>query len=389
MNKKEWFSKWIGAFLFGTLLITVYKTFDNLTNIYEAIMRILGLFTPFIIGFTLAFFLYPACCKVELLYGKCKPEPIRRHKRTLGILTVYFIFLALLVLVIAYVLPMISSSVADLIKNIPMYMESIREFLEGLKEDGGMFAKLDVDQIMQSINLERLIEYFLFRDVSQYIEGFRGVTSTLMSWFMGIVVCAYTLLEKDSLFGTVKRICGKLFRRTRMEGVSAYLHKISSIFYSFFFGKMVESLLVGAIGTAGFYLLGVPFPFLMGIILTLFNMIPYFGPIIGAVPILLVTLLMADPMLALWTGIFILVLQQLDGIYIGPKVLGNSVGISPFWIIFAILIGGGLFGIWGMVIGVPLVAVLRMLLNDYLDDGRINATAETAPEHRPNEQEAK
>lgn len=375
MNKKEWFSKWLGVFIFGVALITVYKTFDNFSNIFATIGYFLGLFTPFIIGFVLAFFLYPGCVKMERLYAKAKPAIVHTHSRGLGILTVYFAFVALLVVGIAYLLPKLSASVADIIKNMPVYVENLRSYLEALRAQGGIFESINVDQIMGVFKPETLLDNFLFRNLDQYVAGFRGVTSTLMSWFMGIVVCAYTLLEKDSLFRIVKRIFGKFIKPETMIGISAYIHKISSIFYDFFFGKMKESLIVGVIGTIGFYVLGVPFPLLMGIVLTLFNMIPYFGPIIGAVPILFVTLLMGDVMQTVWVGVFILVLQQFDGIYIGPKIVGNSVGISPFWVIFAILIGGGLFGVWGMVAGVPLVAVLRMLLLDYLDDGKINVSA--------------
>lgn len=370
--KREWLSKWLGVFIFGVALITVYKTFDNITHIFAVLGRMLGLFTPFILGFLLAFFLYPGCVKLEKLYGKAHNGWLRTHKRTLGILTVYFAFLLLLLLAIAYLLPKLSASLADLINNLPMYLSSMRSMLEDLKQNVSLFSNLDVDQIMDTFKIESLLQNFLSSGLDSYIAGFKGVTTTLMSWFMGIVICAYTLLEKNALFGITRRIFGKLFSPRLMDGISAYLHKISCIFYDFFFGKMVESLIVGLIGTIGFYLLGVPFALLMGIVLTLFNMIPYFGPIIGAVPIVLVSLFMGDVMKALWVGIFILCLQQLDGIYIGPRILGNSVGVSPFWVIFAILIGGGLFGLWGMLFGVPLIAVVRMLILDYLDDGKLD-----------------
>ena len=133
-------------------------------------------------------------------------------------------------------------------------------------------------------------------------------------------------------------------------------------------------MIVGIIAIIGFSALNVPFALLMGVCIMLFNMIPYFGPIIGAIPVILVTLLVRDVYAAIWTGVFILVLQQIDANVIGPKILSNSVGVSPFWVIFAILVFGGLFGMWGMIIGVPAIAAIRMLLLDYLDDGKLNGT---------------
>ena len=108
-------------------------------------------------------------------------------------------------------------------------------------------------------------------------------------------------------------------------------------------------------------------------------MIPYFGPFIGAVPVVLITLLVKDLYAGIWTALFIFLLQQFDGIWLGPKILGGSVGISPFWVIFAILIFGNIFGIWGMIFGVPMIAAIRMLAEDYIDDGKLNLTNSLQP----------
>ncbi|MGN1059198.1 MAG: AI-2E family transporter, partial [Clostridia bacterium] len=203
------------------------------------------------------------------------------------------------------------------------------------------------------------------------VKGFTGVLS---NWIMGIVVCAYTLLERDSLFKLVRVVCGLFMKESTMDTAGQYIHRISAIFYQFFFGKMVDSLIIGILAIIGFSLLRVPYAALLGIIVMVFNMIPYFGPIIGAVPAVLITLLVKDVYLAIWTALFILVLQQFDGIWLGPKILGGSVGVSPFWVIFAIVVFGGLFGIWGMIFGVPIIAAIQMLAGDYLDDGKLNLT---------------
>ena len=129
----------------------------------------------------------------------------------------------------------------------------------------------------------------------------------------------------------------------------------------------------------GFLILGAPYAALMAVIVMVFNMIPYFGPFIGAVPPVLVTLLVQGIYPAIWIALFIFLLQQFDGIVLGPKILGNSVGVSPFWVIFAIMIFGGWFGISGMIFGVPLIAAIRMLTTDLLDDAKMNMSASAVP----------
>ena len=374
MEKKHNWPRWLGAFLFAVGVITVYKTFDNLTNVFNAFMQFLGLLTPFIIGFTLSFFLYPACLKVESWLDHSNQKLVQKHSRTISILSVYFAFVAVLVVCLVGVVPNLSNSLADLLKRLPGYMEEIKVFLVNITSEGGLLEKVNLDEVINAISVENIVNSLSLTNIWQYVEGVKGVTSTLMSWFMGIVVCAYTLLERDSLFKMLRRVFGIFMRQETMDKVGFYVHQISAIFYKFFFGKAIDSLLIGIIAMIGFYFLGVPFAMLMGIFIMIFNMIPYFGPIIGAVPVVGITLVVTDVYKAIWTALFILVIQQFDAIVLGPKILGNSVGVSPFWVIFAIVVFGGLFGVWGMVFGVPAVAAIRMLLLDYLVDGKLNGT---------------
>ena len=380
MEHKHSWPKWLSAFLFAVAVITVYKTFDNLSNVFGTIRYVIGLLTPFTIGIGLAFFLYPGCRKLESLLARSRYPKIAGAKKGLSILVVYTGFLLILFIGISTLMPRLSASVADLVMRLPGYMEEISRFLRSLAEPGGLLEMIDVEQLIQMISFENIYELLFRGDWGQYMEGVKGVTSTLMSWFMGIIICAYTLLERDSLFRMGRKLFGVFMKQETMNKAGFYIHEISSIFYKFFFGKAVDSLIIGIIAIIGFSLLDVPFALLMGVCIMLFNMIPYFGPIIGAVPVVLVTLLVKDVYAAVWTALFILVLQQVDANILGPKILSNSVGVSPFWVIFAILIFGGLFGVWGMIIGVPAVAAIRMLLLDYLDDGRLNGSKKATEE---------
>jgi len=370
-NSSYW-KKWLAAFIFGVALITVYKTFDNLSKIFALLKQIISLFTPFIIGFILAFFLYPLTQKLETKLSGCKKEILVKHKRTISVLTVYFSFIALLGLAISFILPSLSASLAEFLRKLPEYIAQLEIFAADMVKEGGILEKLHLDEWVQSLNFRSIMEKTLSKDVWSYVEGVRGITSTLMAWLMGIVICAYTLLERKSLLRIVKVVVGFFVKKETLNTLGNYTARISSIFYKFFFGKMVDSLIIGAIAIIGFILLDVPYAVLMGVIVMVFNMIPYFGPFIGAVPPILVVLFSSGFYPALWIALFIFILQQFDGIWLGPKILGDSVGVSPFWVIFAILIFGGIFGFWGMLFGVPMIAAIRMLAGDYLDDGKLN-----------------
>ncbi len=376
MDKKDFYwKKWLGAFLFGVALITVYKTFDNLSRIAEALYGFVGLLTPFTIGFILAFFLYPATVSLEAQLAKCKRPGILKRKKTISILTVYFGFIAIVLIAIGVILPRLSVSMADFLKRIPDYVNQLGQFAEKLTAEGGMLESLQLKESIESFNAKNLLQGLFMQDAWGYVEGVKGFTGALSSWFMGVVVCAYTLLERDSLFRIIRVFFGLFMKESTMDTVGSYISRISTIFYKFFFGKMIDSLIIGCMAIVGFYFLGVPFPALLGITIMLFNMIPYFGPIIGAVPVVLITLLVKDIYAAVWTSLFILALQQFDGIWLGPKILGGSVGVTPFWVVFAIVVFGGLFGIWGMIFGVPMIAAIQMLAEDYLDDRKLNLTA--------------
>lgn len=373
MDKNGFYwKKWLGAFLFGVALITVYKTFDNLTEIFKTISGIISLFTPFIIGFILAFFLYPATLSVERKLSGSKKKWIVKHKKTVSVLSVYFSFVALIVLAFSVILPRLSASVTDFFMKLPEYLTEIELFMGSISKEGGILERFHLDGLVESFDIKAIMQSIFMQDAWSYVKGFKDVTDVLMDWLMGIVICAYALLEKESLFRLIRALFGLVMKQNTMDRVGAYVGKISGIFYKFFFGKMIDSFVIGILALIGFTILKVPYGALMAVVVMVFNMIPYFGPFIGAIPAVLVSLLVGGIYPAIWTTLFIFVLQQFDGIWLGPKILGNSVGVSPFWVIFAILIFGGMFGIWGMIFGVPAIAALRMLMSDYMDDGKLN-----------------
>jgi len=371
-KRKEW-TKYISIFLLGAALIIFYKTFDNLRSVLSAIGDFIALLTPFIIGFILAFFLYPATANLEKKLAKAKPAFLVKHKKTISILAVYFGFLAVLGVAIGFVFPRLSAGVADLIKKLPVIVNDLIAFADGLMRDGGLLEKLPLESWLAAVDFQGILSNIFMQDAWSYVEGVKGVTSAASSFLIGLVVCLYTLLERDNLFRLTRRFFGLFMKEESMAVAKAYIGHISSIFYRFFYGMMIDSLIVGIIAAIGFALFRIPYAPILGAVMMIFNMIPYFGPIIGAIPAVLIAAISQGLYPALWVALFILILQQVEGNIIAPRILGGSVGVSPFWVVFAIVVFGGLFGVWGMILGVPLLAAIRMLARDYLHDKKLDA----------------
>jgi predicted PurR-regulated permease PerM len=245
-QKHNW-SKWIAAFVFAVAVITVYKTFDNITNIFSAIGSFISLITPFIIGIVLAFFLYPACRKLEDVLSRSKYPRIVAAKKGLSVLIVYAAFLLVLILGISLLMPRLSASITEFLKRLPGYMEQIHDYLRSLTLRDNIFGLFDTEEIVNFLSFENLYSMFFRGDWGLYINGVIGVTSTLMSWLMGIIICVYTLLERDSLFRMSRKLAGIFIKEETINKIGFYVHEISSIFYNFFFGKAIDSLIIGII----------------------------------------------------------------------------------------------------------------------------------------------
>ncbi len=376
MDTKGSWKRWIAAFIFAVAVIAVYKAFDNIGNVFNSFYYILELLTPFFIGVALAFFMYPSAKKIEKALGRSRFYKIAKIKHGLSVAIVFLSFLAIVLAIVVFLPPLLSKSSADFAARLPEYLQQIHQFLRSLAKDTGLLHVIDIEQIISYISLENLSSLFLGGDFGQYAESVKGITTTLMSIFMGLIICIYILLERDSLLRMCRKFFGLFIHKEAMENIGFYIQKVSDIFYAFFYSKVIDSLVIGIISAIGFTLLDVPFAIIMAICLALLNLIPYFGPGLGSIPAILVTLLVKDIYAAIWVGIFLLLLLQIDANVIGPKILSHSLGISPFWVIFSILVFGGLFGFWGTVIGVPAIAAIRLFILDYIEDGKISRPPE-------------
>lgn len=351
----------------GVCIIMAVVKIDAVASFFSKVLTILR---PFIWGFAIAYILNPLMGSMERLLSKISRNRLHaRPKRYISILLAYLISLAALFIFFRIVIPQIGQSLSALAKQIPGWLENLRLLALDLidKYDLENLPTATIDKIIATA--EGIVQDFTVKlpaMVPQLLQMTMNLTAGIINVLIGVIISIYLLMEKELFFAHIKKILSALFSSRRVDHVLAITHKSHAIFSGFIIGKLLDSLIIGLLCLFFMTLFHWPYAMLISVIVGVTNVIPYFGPFFGAIPSILI-LLIADPLTALWFAIFILLLQQLDGNVIGPKILGDSTGLSPFWVIFAITVFGSLMGVPGMFIGVPLFAVIYSLVAEFTE----------------------
>lgn len=349
------------TFLVLAALLTLYFVYSDLFAITDFIFSFLGagasILMPFIIGFSIAFLLNPAMLKLEEkadIYIKALADK-DKTKRVLSILITYLVFIGLLVWFLIIVLPQFYQSLMKLLNQLARGYSEYQNEIENIAQALGLGTYLELamlDQVDFSDYTEVITKVLPFILSKAY-----SFTSTVFKFVMGIIISVYVLFDKERFISGGRKIITLITPDKNQERVNIFLTETNHIFKSFFIGKTLDSIIIGLICFVGLIIMKNPYPIVIAVIVGITNMIPYFGPFIGAVPGVAITMIY-DPMMAFWLAIFIFLLQQFDGLILGPKILGDSTGIEPFWVLLAIIVGGALFGVLGMLLGVPVFAVI-------------------------------
>ncbi len=347
---------------FPIIIITIiaYKVMDNLDSVNSAIKMMTSIMVPFIWAFVIAYLVNPI-----LMWMQKKTN----MSRMLVLVLVYFVIISVVVLFFVLAIPSLVANLVEIINQIPTYMTNIDTFITKQESIWQKFGVIDaLESIEASVKKDFTTSNMtkLNSLVSGTLNGVWGFTSGFLKFFIGLIISIYMLHDKEKFEIGIKRFNYAIFDKNTADRFLKVVHDCDKVFSKYIVGKVIDSLIIGMICFVGLLFLKAPYAMLLAIIVGVTNLIPYFGPFIGAIPAVIITLFYS-PITALWVALFILALQQLDGYVIGPKILGDSVGMSPFWIILAIIIGGGLFGVLGMLVGVPVMAVIRNMLEEYID----------------------
>lgn len=366
-KESEW-RRWLLNFSLAVAVIVVYKSFGTLSEVFAWIGGLWKILVPFIIAFAIAYFLNRPVSLLERLFKKIKNPKLKFfHKiaRYLSIGIVYIIFIGLLALLIYAIVPELVSGFLGLWNNASSYFDTASEFLRNLETQYPMLAGFDLGRRLLEW-AENLITSFDMNTLIDTFQSVTGVGSTVVNIILSIFVSIYMISEREKLISAVRRICSLFMQEKTLNAVGNYLVRADKVVYTYFTAQFLDCVLISVFATIVLAILGAPSPLVLGFIFGMMNIIPYFGPIIGGVVVVFVILVTRGFMTALWSTIILLVLQQIDANVVNPRILGNSLDMSPFWVIFSITLFGGMFGFGGMLLGVPIAAVLRMIYRDLL-----------------------
>ena len=370
MKKLEKYSNWVIALLFVVIVIAVYKTFDNFYKIAEIFGVILSSLRPFLIGFVIAYILNMPCKKIDNLCRKSKYKFINNKSKAISIISVYLIMVLLLYILIRAIAPALYRNAVDLYNNIPAFLEEAMAALENWQSSHGIsLFEVNEENITKAFN--NLLGKIDVSEFSKYAKGVVNVTSGVINVFIGIIVSVYMLLDKEKIKAAVRRVLRILLKPERCGKLVDGVEKVNDIFSKYVFCLLLDAIIMSVLATFVLSLLRVRYAIILGGMIGLLNLIPYFGAIFANTLSIIITLITGGVFQAIWTAVSLIVLQQIDGNFIGPKIMGTMLNASPLWIIFAVTLGGGLFGIAGMIISVPVLVTVKMVVTDFLKEKEI------------------
>lgn len=371
---KKYIAWGVTAFCVIAASILFYYLLFHMGNIKTAVGAAAKICMPIIDGLVIAYLLAPVVNHLEydFFFPICQKFniklQIKNKKRIRLISSLITLFLLILVLYCFCVMmiPQIVESIQNIIGQLPTYISNFTKWLEDVFEKNPEFSVFLNELIVQYSG--QIEDFTTGKVIPQLNEIVQSVSSTVfsslvnilkMAWdfLIGMIIALYLLLSKELFAGQGKKIIYALFENDTANTAIRNIRFVHRTFGGFISGKIVDSLIIGMLCFIGMTLLNLPYPLLVSLIIGITNIIPFFGPFIGAIPSIILILLV-NPIQALYFAIFVLVLQQFDGNILGPKILGDKTGLSSFWVIFAITLFGGYWGFVGMAIGVPVFAVI-------------------------------
>ncbi len=371
MNEiKKNLSKWMYYFLLAVAIIFVYKFLDNVTAIGQAISGFFDVITPFLAGALLAYLLYIPASRIEKKLRKSKRKFINKKARGISVFITYIIAILIIILLVNVILPVVIDSVIELVSNFQNYWNVAMEKLNALPDDSILKSEKandivkSVGDAIQNIDLK---QYISTDKITGYIKSVIGVASGIFDVFVSFVVSVYILLQRGTIVSFFRRLTMALFDEKTCDKIGKYVDSTNSIFFKFISGQIIDGIIVGILVTIGMSIIGVKYAVLLGFMIGLFNIIPYFGAIVAVAISVLITLITGGVSQTLIMAVVVIILQQIDSNIINPKIIGNSLEISPLLVIFAVTVGGAYWGVLGMFLAVPVVAVLKIIIDDWIE----------------------
>lgn len=396
MDKKDnkSYVKWgVTIFLTAAAILLFYYFVFHITEVKSLFSSLMKILSPILTGFLIAYLITPIINFIEriiyekILKNKTVPVKARKRIRTLSIL-LSMTFLGFLIYeFFAMIIPELRTSLENISAQLTTYINNLEAWVNDVLRSRPQFNGV-INDIIEELTLkvddwitegsltDTLLGLMPQIDdlIKTFTSGVVSILTVILNTLIGIIISFYLLYGKEDFAGQAKKIVYALAKR---ETANSFIHNmrfLNKTFLGFIVGKIVDSIIIGLLCFILTTIIGTPYPILISVIIGVTNVIPFFGPYIGAIPCAFLVL-MVDPMECLYFIIMIILLQQFDGNILGPKILGGSTGISGFWVIFAITLFGGVMGVPGMIIGVPLFAVIysaiKATIKSNLDDKQL------------------
>ena len=348
--------------------IIFYLIASEVSTFQIKVNEAVSTFMPFIIGFVMAY-LFNFILKFyeeNMVKLKMMSNLKGRYKRSVGIIFTYTTVLIVLYLFVNFVFPQLISSVVGLVNDIPSYVNNVTNLFTEIS------GNLDINEEYYNILVEKWNEFINFiiafaTDLIPILGNLvKNILSSIWNIILGIIISTYLLIDKEKFFGLGRKTVIALFSEKTASKIIELTHRSNDIFGKFIGGKILDSFIIGVLTFVVISIFKMPYTILVSFIIGITNIVPFFGPFIGAVPSAII-ILFVSPIKALWFLFIIFIIQQIDGNIIGPKILGDSLGISAFWILFSLLVTGKIFGFIGLIVGVPLFAIIYSIIKDFIE----------------------
>lgn len=370
--KINWNNKYttisVYAFLVVCCSILFFSAVSELDAWITKINEYIGILQPFMIGFVIAYLLnFVLKFYEEKVFSLNKLSKMKnKSKRGFGILLTYITAGIILYLFTQFVVPQLVDSIVGLANDIPRYVANLTTLIDDLSK------QFDIEEQYLSFAKEKFNEVVTFIiNIGANLIPILGnfvmmIASSIWNIILGIIISIYLLIDKEKFFGLGKKITYAIFSEEHANSLVTLTHRSNNTFGRFLSGKIVDSAIIGALTFVIVTAFRMPYTILISVIIGVTNIIPFFGPFLGAIPAAII-ILFISPIKAVWFIFIIIVIQQVDGNIIGPKILGDSIGIGAFWILFSVLVAGKLLGLLGMIIGVPVFAIIYFIVKDFVE----------------------
>lgn len=359
--------RWIYWVSIGVVLILIYKLLDNFTGIGDWVGNLFSVLAPFIEGILIAYILYTPCKKIENILIKRKNKFIKKRARGISILVTYIIVFALIIWFMNVIIPTLVNSISDLIKNVQTYYNSVIS-------DSPNYA---ITPFIQDNILKPVVEwiqnvdfesFFTIDRIKEYLSSAMGIIKGIVNIFIAVICSVYILAQRTRIVGFLNRLAKAILTKKGYERFNRYFTNGNAIFFRYLSSQMLDGIVVAVITSIAMTIMGVKYSVLLGTLIGISNLIPYFGAIFGVAIAIIITILTGGWEQALIMAIVVIILQQIDANLINPRITSSSLKVSPLLIMFAVTVGGAYFGVLGMFLSAPIFTLIKVIVDDFVNE---------------------